>query len=182
LLVLPPVIFLVLYRFPFAAPRSWRAERRSVHLTNLSLVALYGAPAATLGSGPVATVLLAVMVPASIVGVWLFSLQHHFDGTHWARHAQWDPVDAALRGSSFLRLPRLLQWVTGNIGFHHVHHVSPRIPNYRLEACHAAHPCFAVASVLTLADGLRASRYALWDEVRGRMVTFADANRSKTPA
>ena len=176
LLVLPPLIFLVLYRFPFAAPRTWRAERRSVHLTNLSLVALHGALAAMLGVGPVAAVLLAVIVPASIVGVWLFSLQHHFDGTHWARHAHWDPVDAALRGSSFLRLPRLLQWVTGNIGFHHIHHASPRVPNYRLEACHSAHPGFTVASVLTLADGLRASRHALWDEGRGRMVTFAEAN------
>jgi fatty acid desaturase len=86
--------------------------------------------------GPVAAVLLAVIVPASIVGVWLFSLRHHFDGTHWARHVEWDPVDAALRGSSFLRPPCLLQWVTGNIGFHHVHHASPRVPNYRLEACH----------------------------------------------
>jgi omega-6 fatty acid desaturase (delta-12 desaturase) len=105
-------------------------------------------------------------------------LQHHFDGTHWARHAQWDPIDAALRGSSFLRLPRLLQWVTGNIGFHHVHHASPRVPNYRLEACHSAHPGFTVASVLTLADGLRACRHALWDEGRGQMVTFAEAIRS----
>ena len=146
LLVLPPLIFLVLYRFPFAAPRTWRPQRRSVHLTNLSLVALHGSLAAILGVGPVAAVLLVVIVPASIVGVWLFSLQHQFDGTHWARHVQWDPVDAALRGSSFLRLPRLLQWATGNIGFHHVHHVSQRIPNYRLEACHDAHPCFAIAS------------------------------------
>jgi omega-6 fatty acid desaturase (delta-12 desaturase) len=175
LLVLPPIIFLVLYRFPFAAPPTWRAERRSVHLTNVSLVALHGALAAMLGIGSVAAVLLAVMVPASIVGVWLFSLQHHFDGTHWARHVQWDPIDAALRGSSFLRLPRPLQWVTGNIGFHHVHHASPRVPNYRLEACHAAHPGFTVASVLTLADGLRASRHALWDEGCGRMVTFSEA-------
>ena len=127
LLVLPPLIFLVLYRFPFAAPRTWRPQRRSVHLTNLSLVALHGSLAAILGVGPVAAVLLVVIVPASIVGVWLFSLQHQFDGTHWARHVQWDPVDAALRGSSFLRLPRLLQWATGNIGFHHVHHVSQRI-------------------------------------------------------
>ncbi len=182
LLVLPPLIFLVLYRFPFAAPRTWRAQRRSVHLTNLSLVALHGSLAAMLGVGPVAAVLLAVIVPASIVGVWLFSLQHQFDGAHWARHVQWDPVDAALRGSSFLRLPRLLQWATGNIGFHHVHHVSPRIPNCRLEACHGAHPCFAVASVMTLADGLRASRHALWDEVHGRMVTFADAIRSNASA
>ena len=115
--MLPPLIFLVLYRFPFAAPRTWRAERRSVHLTNLSLVAHHGALAAMLGVGPVAAVLLAVIVPASVAGVWLFSLQHHFDGTHWARHERWDPVDAALRGSSFLPLPRLLQWVTGNIGF-----------------------------------------------------------------
>jgi acyl-lipid omega-6 desaturase (Delta-12 desaturase) len=82
LLVLPPLIFLVLYRFPFSAPRTWRAERRSVHLTNLSLVALYAALAAMLGVGPVAAVLLAVIVPASTVGVWLFSLQQHFDGTH----------------------------------------------------------------------------------------------------
>jgi len=126
----------------------------------------------------VAAVLLAVVVPVSIVGVWLFSLRHHFDGTLWARHLQWDPVDAALRGSSFLRLPRLLQWATGNIGFHHVHHASPRVPNYRLEACHGAHPGFTVVSVLTLADGLRASRHALWDEGRGQMVTFAEAVRS----
>ncbi len=177
LLVLPPIIFLVLYRFPFDAPRAWGAERRSVYLTNLSLLALHGGLAAMLGVGPVAAVLLAVMVPASIVGVWLFSLQHHFEDSHWARHAQWDPVSAALRGSSFLRLPRLLQWMTGNIGFHHVHHASPRVPNYRLEACHAAHPGFAVASVLTLGEGLRASRHALWDEARGRLVTFAQARR-----
>jgi acyl-lipid omega-6 desaturase (Delta-12 desaturase) len=158
LLALPPVIFLVLYRFPFSAPRSWRAERRSVHLTNISLVALHGALAAMLGVGPVVAVTLAVMVPASIVGAWLFSLQHLFDGAHWARHVQWEPVDAALRGSSLLRLPRFLQWVTGNIGFHHVHHASPRVPNYRLEACHGAHPGFTLASVLTLADGCCARR------------------------
>jgi hypothetical protein len=116
------------------------------------------------GVVPVAAVLLAVIVPASIVGVWLFSLQHHFDGTHWARHVQWDPVDAALRGSSFLRLPRLLQWMTGNIGFHHVHHASPRVPNYRLEACHSAHPGFAVASVLTLA-GVQAAALSAFGAV-----------------
>jgi hypothetical protein len=99
LLVLPPVIFLVLYRFPFAAPRNWRAERRNVHLTNLSLVALYGALAATLGSGPSGDSAARRHCAASIVGVRLLSLQHHFDRTHWARHAQWVPVDAALRGS-----------------------------------------------------------------------------------
>jgi omega-6 fatty acid desaturase (delta-12 desaturase) len=177
LLALPPLIFLGLYRMPYDAPSNWRAERRGVHLTNAALVALHGSLALMLGFAPVAAVLLAVVVPASIIGVWLFSLQHHFEATHWARHADWNPVDAALRGTSFLRLPRLLQWLTGNIGFHHVHHASPRVPNYRLEACHDAHPAFAVAPVLTLADGLRASRHALWDEARGRMVTFAEATR-----
>jgi omega-6 fatty acid desaturase (delta-12 desaturase) len=178
LLVLPPLIFLVLYRFPFDAPHNWITERRGVYLNNLSLVALHGGLAMTLGFGPMTAVLLAVMVPASIVGVWLFSLQHHFDGTHWARQAQWNPVEAALHGCSFLRLPRFLQWMTGNIGFHHVHHVSPRVPNYRLEACHAAHPGFAAAAELSLVDGLCASRHVLWDEARGRMVTFADASAS----
>ena len=175
LLVLPPLIFLVLYRFAFDAPDNWWAERRGVHLTNLSLLLLYGGIAAWLGVGAMAAVFLAVIVPASIIGVWLFSIQHHFDGTLWARHGQWSALDAALRGTSFLRLPRWLQWATGNIGFHHVHHVSSRVPNYRLQACHAAHPGFAGAAVLTLADALRAWRFALWDEVRGRMVSFSEA-------
>ena len=179
LLVLPPLIFLGLHRLPYDAPPKWKAERRSVYLTNVALAALYGGLGLLLGFGPVAAVLLAIVVPASIIGVWLFSLQHHFEGTLWARHDDWNAVDAALRGTSFLRLPRLLQWVTGNIGFHHVHHASPRVPNYRLEACHAAHPSFATAPVLTLWGGIRASRHALWDEARGRMVTFAEATRQR---
>jgi omega-6 fatty acid desaturase (delta-12 desaturase) len=121
------------------------------------------------------------MVPASIVGVWLFSLQHHFEGASWSRHAEWDPVTAAMEGSSFLRLPRVLQWLTGSIGFHHVHHLAPRVPNYRLEECHLAHPAFAAVRVLTLKDGLRASRYVLWDECAGRMVTFAEVD-ARAPA
>lgn len=182
LLVLPPLIFLGLHRFPYDAPAKWKAERRSVYLTNAALVGLYGGLGLLLGFGPVVAVLLAVVVPASIFGVWLFSLQHHFEDTLWARQEEWDPVAAALRGTSYLRLPRLLQWVTGNIGFHHVHHASPRVPNYRLEACHAAHPGFATAPVLTLWGGIQASRHALWDEARGRMVTFAEAARQRKMA
>jgi omega-6 fatty acid desaturase (delta-12 desaturase) len=174
LLLLPPFIFLVLYRLPFDTPAAWQNERRSVHLTNLALFALYGSLGLILGFWPVALVLLAVMVPASIVGVWLFSVQHRFEGAHWARHADWDPVAAAIEGSSFLRLPRPLQWLTGSIGFHHVHHLAPRVPNYRLEECHNAHPAFAAVKVLTLKEGLRASRYTLWDEASGRMVTIAE--------
>ena len=175
LLLLPPLIFLFLYRFPFDAPRDWRAERRGVYLTDLILAIVYGGLALALGVWPVTAVLLTVMIPASIMGVWLFSVQHHFENTHWARHAEWTALDAALRGSSFLRLPCVLQWITGSIGFHHVHHLAPRIPNYRLEACHRAHPDFAHVPALTLSDGLRAARYALWDEERATMVSFADA-------
>ncbi|CAH2602990.1 Fatty acid desaturase [Rhodovastum atsumiense] len=174
LLLLPPFIFLVLYRVPFDTPAAWRNERRSVHLTNLSLLLFYGGLGLLLGFAPVALVLFTVMIPASIVGVWLFSLQHRFEGAYWAHHAEWDPVSAAIRSSSFLRLPRVLQWFTGSIGFHHVHHLVPRVPNYRLEECHQAHPAFDGARVLTLKDGLRASRYVLWDDDAGRMVTFAE--------
>lgn len=175
LILLPPLIFLVLHRVPFDTPAAWRHERRSVQLTNLALLALHGGLALTLGLVPTLVVLLAVMVPASITGVWLFSLQHHFEGTSWARHDDWDPVTAAIGGSSFLRLPRVLQWLTGSIGFHHVHHLAPRVPNYRLEACHNAHPAFATARVLGIREGLRASRFALWDEAQDRMVSFAEA-------
>jgi fatty acid desaturase len=154
---------------------SLRKERRSVWTTNLALLALNGALGLLLGFGPAALVALAVMVPASIIGVWLFSLQHRFEGASWSRHAEWDPVTAAMEGSSFLRLPPVLQWLTGSIGFHHVHHLAPRVPDHRLEECHLAHPAFAAVRVLTLKDGLRAFRYVLWDECAGRMVTFAEA-------
>jgi hypothetical protein len=139
-LLLPPLVFLVLYRVPFDAPPAWRRERRGVHLTNLALAAAYGGLSVLLGFWPVVSVLLAVMVPAGVAGVWLFSVQHRFEGVRWARHAEWDAVAASLRGSSFLRLPPVLRWFTGRLGFHHVHHLAPRVPNYRLEDCHGAHP------------------------------------------
>lgn len=175
LLLLPPVVFLVLYRLPFDTSGATRHERRSVHLTNVALLVLYGGLGLLLGFGQVMLVVLAVMVPASIIGVWLFSVQHRFEDAYWARHHEWDPVAAAIEGSSFLRLPRVLQWFTGSIGFHHVHHLAPRIPNYRLEACHHAHPAFAAARVVTLREGLSGARYVLWDEETGRMTTFAAA-------
>jgi omega-6 fatty acid desaturase (delta-12 desaturase) len=173
--LLPPLVFLLLYRIPFDTPAGWAAERRGVHATTLALVLLHGGLALWLGLVPVLAALLAVMVPASIAGVWLFSLQHRFEGVAWARHAVWTPVEASLAGSSFLRLPPLLRWLTGRLGFHHIHHLAPRIPNYRLEECHAADPAFARAHTLTLADALAAPRHMLWDEAAGRMLTFREA-------
>lgn len=179
--VLPPLVFLALYRFPFDTPKNWRRERRGVYLTNLWLLLVYGALAALLGPVPVALVLGAVMLPASIAGVWLFSVQHRFEGVAWVDHAAWNHVDASLKGSSYLRLPRVLRWCTGNLGFHHIHHLVPRLPNYRLEECHNAHPAFTAARVLTLRDAFLAPRYVLWHEAAGRMLTFAEAHRLARP-
>ena len=177
-LLLPPVVFVLLYRLPFDTPRNWSRERRSVYMTNVALVALFGALAALLGWREVLLVHLPVMVVASIVGVWLFTLQHRFETAHWATDGDWNFVDAALRGSSWFGLPRVLHWLTGNIGFHHVHHLNPRIPNYRLRAAHEAMQALRPTRPLRLRAGLDAPWLTLWDEARGRLVRFRDAGKA----
>jgi acyl-lipid omega-6 desaturase (Delta-12 desaturase) len=174
-LLLPPLVFVILYRVPFDAAKGWRRERRGVYLTNLALVTLIGGLGLALGYGRVAAVQLPIMVIASIVGVWLFSIQHRFEHAQWVPDASWSFAAASLAGTSYLRLPRLFQWFTANIGFHHVHHVDPRIPNYRLEECHNADAGFQSASTLTLRTAFRALRYALWDSDLQRLVPFRSA-------
>jgi acyl-lipid omega-6 desaturase (Delta-12 desaturase) len=180
--LLPPLVFIVLYRVPFDTPKTWRRERRGVYATDAVLVAAIIGLGLLLGFGRVAAVQLSVMVPASIIGVWLFSVQHRFEHTHWAPRGEWRFGDAALLGSSYLRLPRVLQWFTGNIGFHHIHHLDPRIPNYRLPACHDANPALRTGPSMTLRSALGQWRYALWDEVRERMVSFKAAEPSAPPS
>ena len=124
---------------------------------------------------------IAVMVPAGIAGVWLFSVQHRLEGVHWARHAAWDRVAASLAGSSYLQLPAVLRWLTASLGFHHVHHLAPRVPNYLLEACHNAHPALLTARVVTPREALSAPNHLLWDEEAGCMVTFEEADRIPSP-
>ena len=169
-LILPPIVFMLLYRVPFDAAKEWRYERRAVYLTNIGLICLIGGLGLAIGFDRVAAVQLPVMVVASIIGVWLFSIQHRFEGTLWAPNAEWSFAAAALHGSSHLHLPRILQWFTGNIGFHHAHHLNPRIPNYRLEECHNALPDLQSAPILTLRSAVTTLHYALWDGERGRMV------------
>ena len=118
---------------------------------------------------------------ASIIGVWLFAVQHRFEDSRWARQQQWTYRDASLEGSSFLKLPKILQWFTGNIGFHHVHHLAPRIPNYRLERCHHNVDALKANAPLTLRPALAAVRLALWDEDRQRLVRFKDVSHAATP-
>jgi len=179
--LLPPLVFLLLYRFPFDTPRSWRRERTAVYLTDLALLVIVGGLGFAFGFDRVLVVQLPIMICAAIIGVWLFSVQHRFENSFWARADEWSAEKAALRGSSYLRLPNILRWFTGNIGFHHIHHLNPRIPNYRLAACQNANPDLQETPTLSFAEALRAWRYGLWDEERRRMVSFASAHGGSPP-
>jgi omega-6 fatty acid desaturase (delta-12 desaturase) len=109
--------------------------------------------------------------------MWLFYVQHQFEDTFWAPDGEWDYRRAALQGSSYYELPRLLAWFTGYIGYHHVHHLSPRVPSYRLVACHRGTRMFDDVPRISLRDGMRCARLALWDEERGRLVSFGEGMR-----
>jgi acyl-lipid omega-6 desaturase (Delta-12 desaturase) len=106
------------------------------------------------------------------LGVWLFYVQHQFEGVYWERGEDWDYTAAALQGSSFYKLPKILQWFSGNIGFHHIHHLSSRIPNYNLERCHRAHSLFQQVPAITLFSSFKSLTFRLWDENERRLVSF----------
>jgi omega-6 fatty acid desaturase (delta-12 desaturase) len=146
----------------------------SVWMTNIAIAALVAIGVMTVGW---TSVLVAYALPyylAAMAGVWLFYVQHQFEDAYWAPHGEWSYVDAALQGSSHLHLPAPLQWFTGSIGLHHVHHVAPRIPNYRLQSCHDANPLFQGSPVITFRTGTAALWLALWDEDRRRLIRFRD--------
>lgn len=168
--IAPLFLFLVLYRF--APAKAGKRERRSVYGTNAAILVIVAAMSWMLGLKAYALIQLTVMLVADSAGVWLFYVQHQFEGVYWQRRRAWDYVDAALHGSSFYKLPRILQWFTGSIGFHHIHHLSPSIPNYNLEKCHAAEPLFRRVPPLTLAASLKSLTFRLWDEQRNRLVGF----------
>jgi omega-6 fatty acid desaturase (delta-12 desaturase) len=171
--LLPPIVFILLYRLPFDTPASCRRERFSVYLLNISLIVLFGSLMLTFGVKTVVLVHLPALVLAAIIGIWLFAVQHRFEDAQWVKQEDWHFAEAALQGTSYLNLPRVLQWFSGNIGLHHVHHLRPGIPNYRLQACHdACQEVTSAATVLTLKDAFKAPIYALWDEELRRMVPF----------
>jgi omega-6 fatty acid desaturase (delta-12 desaturase) len=156
--------------------------RNSVHLTNVALAAALGGLILLVGWREYLLVQGPPIFLAAAAGVWLFYVQHQFEDAYWESGEAWSYADAALKGSSHLRLPQPLQWFSGNIGLHHVHHLSARVPNYNLQRAHDALPMLQDVPTLTLADGLRAARLKLWDEDRGRLVTFAEARAPREPA
>jgi acyl-lipid omega-6 desaturase (Delta-12 desaturase) len=170
LLIGPLLVFVVQQRFASrAAPRR---ERQSVRRTNLGLGALVLLMGTVMGFKSFFLIQLTVLAIAGAFGLWLFYVQHQFEGSYWARTGSWCYTEAALKGSSFYKLPRILQWFSGNIGFHHIHHLSPRIPNYYLQRCHEANPIFASIKPVTLWASLKSLRLRLWDEQRGMFVDF----------
>ena len=155
--------------------------RRSVIATNVALAVLVGTLCWVMGWREFLLVQGPTLLLAGAAGVWLFYVQHQFEDTYWQSAGDWSYDDAGLRGSSHLKLPKLLQFFTGNIGLHHVHHLNARVPNYNLQRAHDQNPIFHGVPTLSLWDGLRAVRLKLWDEDGGRLVTFAQANAGRGP-
>jgi omega-6 fatty acid desaturase (delta-12 desaturase) len=177
----PLYVFFIKQRFTRRG--SGLRERLSVHLTNLALVILLAGLVPAIGLKATLLVQAPIMAMAGAAGVWLFYVQHQFEGVYWERTGRRDYVAVALRGSSLYALPRVLQWFSGNIGFHHIHHLSPRIPNYRLPKCYREQALFQQVDRITLRSSLRSLRLRLYDEVTRRMVGFRAATlASQEPA
>src|SRR3984893_13926693 len=168
--IAPLYVFVVHHRF--AASAAPKRERQSVHYTNWALLGITLVMSAVIGLRAFLLIQLTVSAFAGALGLWLFYVQHQFQGAYWARSKDWSYTAAALQGSSFYKLPRILQWFTGNIGFHHIHHLSPRIPNYHLQLCHEADPFFDTIKPVTLLASLRSLTFRLWDEQRNVFVSF----------
>ncbi len=168
--VAPLYLFAVRQRFPSsnANPR----ERQSVHWMNLALLGVAVILSAIFGIIPYLVIQLIILAVASGLGVWMFYVQHQFEDVYWERGEEWDYTSAALQGSSFYKLPRILQWFSGNIGFHHIHHLSSRIPNYNLERCHDSHPMFHSVKPITLVSSLKSITLRLWDEKGRKLVGY----------
>ena len=168
--IAPLYVFLIWQRFP--ARNSSKRERSSVYWMNFALFGMAAALSAIFGLKAYALIQLTIMAVAGGAGVWLFYVQHQFEGTYWERGEDWDYTAAALKGSSFYKLPRILQWFSGNIGYHHIHHLSSRIPNYHLESCHKADPLFQQVKPITLFSSFKSLTFRLWDEQRRQLVGY----------
>ncbi|MFC4307244.1 fatty acid desaturase [Cohnella boryungensis] len=168
----PFAIFLIEYRFNRKGAR--RAERLNTWITNIGIVALYGGLAWAIGWQSFLLVQGPIFWLSGAAGIWLFYVQHQFEDTYFEHEDEWSYVKAAVEGSSYYKLPKILQWLTGNIGFHHVHHLSPRVPNYLLEEAHNAVPPLQQATTVTISTSLKAISFKLWDEQNKGFLTFKD--------
>lgn len=151
------------------------SKRKSVLATDAALALVVGSLCWLIGWRDFLVVWAPAALLAGSVGIWLFYVQHQFEAAYWQRKGEWSYADAALYGSSYLKLPKVLQFFTANIGLHHVHHFNARIPNYNLQSAHDNTAAFASVPAISLRDGARAVKFKLWDEEAGQLVTFAQA-------
>jgi omega-6 fatty acid desaturase (delta-12 desaturase) len=171
----PLYLFVIHQRFP--KKNASARERRSVHWMNFAILAMAVAMSSVYGVIPYLIIQLSLTFFSGAIGVWMFYVQHQFEDVYWERGPGWDFTAAGLQGSSYYKLPKVLQWFSGNIGFHHIHHLSPRIPNYNLERCHHSHPIFKKVKPITLLSSLKSLAFRLWDEQRRKLVGYPPSKR-----
>jgi acyl-lipid omega-6 desaturase (Delta-12 desaturase) len=170
-------LFLIQHRMTLGVPRAWRRERFSIHATNLALVCVLGMAWWKIGVLKFLSIDAPIIMLGAIIGTWLFYVQHQYEEAYWQPRESWDFTRSALEGSSYYRLPPVLQWFTGNIGFHHIHHLNSRIPNYHLPQCYAEEVSFREGISFGLRESLRCVSLKLWDEETQRLVSFAEVQQ-----
>ncbi|MCM3568686.1 fatty acid desaturase [Neobacillus mesonae] len=172
----PIYVFLIKNRFNRKGARL--NEKWNTYLINLSIMAIAGVMCWWIGWQSFLLVEGPIFLLAGSAGIWLFYIQHTFEDSYFEEDKEWDFVLAAVEGSSYYKLPKLLQWLTGNIGYHHVHHLSPRVPNYKLEEAHNNTPPLQYVPTITLKTSLSSLKFHLWDEQQRKFVRFREAESS----
>ena len=151
-----------------------RKERINTHMTTLAAVIIYALVIMLIGWQAFLIIQGTILFVAALLGIWLFYVQHQFEDSYFENKDEWDYVKAAIDGSSYYQLSKPLQWLTGNIGFHHVHHLSPRVPNYYLETVHETNPSLQQVTTITLRTSLKALRFRLYDENQKTFISFRE--------
>jgi omega-6 fatty acid desaturase (delta-12 desaturase) len=173
----PVFLFVVFHRLPLNLSKGDNRERASVWWTNAAVVGVVLLVSWLIGFKAFVLVQLPITGFVAVVGVYLFYVQHQYEDTYWRIHPEWDYFDAAMKGSSYFELPKILQWFSGNIGFHHIHHLSPLIPNYLLEQAHRENVLFQQVHKLTIKSSFRSAVTDLWDEKRKKLISFREYRR-----
>jgi len=181
LLVLGPIYTFILAQ-RIAPKDASKQERISVWITNAAILGIIIMAWLTIGIKTYLLIQLPVMILAGMAGVWLFYVQHQYEGVYWARTETWDPLRASLEGSSYYKLPKVLQWFTGNIGLHHIHHLHPRVPNYCLQKCYDEIEDLQKVKPLTFWQSFKSLRLNLWDEKRQILISFRSLKKALQPS
>jgi len=175
-MIAPFILFVLWFRIPRKSMD--RSGKQSVYISNLIIGIFTAGMILLMGWKAFLIIQVPLIYFATVAGVWLFYVQHQFEGVIWTRQEDWDYKQMALEGSSYLKFPRVLQWFSGNIGFHHIHHLSPKIPNYNLEKCHKSSPLFETIKPVTFQSSMRTINLRLWDEEAMRLISFRILDKS----